>query len=31
MEINMKPLHSVDSEFTPMYLSLREIHMIYDD
>ncbi len=30
MAINMMPLHSVDSEFTAMYLPLYEIHMNYD-
>lgn len=30
MKFNMKPLHSLDSEFTAMYLTLREVHMIYD-
>ena len=28
---NMKPLHSMDSDFTAMYLTLREVHMNYDD
>lgn len=31
MQINMKPLHSIDSEFTAMYMSLREVHMNYED
>ena len=31
MKENMRPLHSIDSEFTAMYLSLKEVHMIYDD
>ena len=31
VEINMQPLHSIDSDFKAMYLSLREIHMNYDD
>ena len=28
---NMHPLHCVDSEYTAMYLSLREVHMNYDE
>ena len=28
---NMQPLHSVDSEYTAMYLSLKEVHMNYDE
>ena len=28
---NMQPLHCIDSEFTAMYLSLKDIHMNYDD
>ena len=31
VEINMQPLHSIDSDFKAMYLSLREVHMNYDD
>lgn len=31
VEINMQPLHSIDSEYTAMYLSLKEVHMNYDD
>lgn len=31
MAVNMMPLHSIDSEFTAMYLPLYEIHMNYDD
>lgn len=31
MEINMHPLHSIDSEYKAMYLSLRDIQMNYDD
>ena len=31
VEKNMKPLHCIDSEFTAMYLTLREVHMNYDD
>lgn len=31
MRENMRPLHSIDSEFTAMYLSLKEVHMIYDE
>lgn len=30
MVINMRPLHSIDSEYTAMYLSLREVKMNYD-
>lgn len=30
VEINMRPLHTVDSEYMAMYLTLREVHMIYD-
>ena len=28
---NMQPLHSVDSDYKAMYLSLRKVHMSYDD
>jgi hypothetical protein len=31
MEVNMQPLHCVDSEYKAMYLSLKEVHMNYDD
>lgn len=31
MKINMQPLHCIDSEYTAMYLALKEIHMNYDD
>lgn len=31
VEKNMKPLHSVDSDYKAMYLSLRKVHMNYDD
>lgn len=31
VEINMQPLHSVDSEYKAMYLALKEVHMNYDD
>ena len=31
VEINMQPLHSIDSDFKAMYLSLRVVHMNYDD
>ena len=30
MAINMRPLHSLDSEYTAMCLSLREVEMNYD-
>lgn len=30
MEINMQPLQGLDSEFTAMYLTLKEVHMNYD-
>lgn len=30
VEINMKPLEGLDSEFTAMYLTLKEVHMNYD-
>ena len=30
MEINMQPLHCLDSDYTAMYLSLRNVHMNYD-
>lgn len=31
VEVNMKPLHCVDSDYQAMYLSLREVYMNYDD
>lgn len=31
VEINMKPLHCIDSDLTAMYLSLKEVYMNYDD
>lgn len=31
MEINMQPLHCVDSEFKPMYLTLKNVYMNYDE
>lgn len=31
MEINMQPLHCLDSEYKAMYLALREVHMNYDE
>ena len=31
VKINMKPLQCIDSEFTSMYLALKEIKMNYDD
>lgn len=31
LEINMEPLHSVDSDFIAMYLPLREVQMNYDN
>lgn len=30
MKINMQPLHGLDSEYTAMYLTLKEVHMNYD-
>ena len=30
VEVNMQPLHSVDSEYKSMYLALKEVHMNYD-
>lgn len=30
VEINMQPLHGVDSEYKAMYLALKEVHMNYD-
>lgn len=31
VEANMQPLHCVDSAYKAMYLSLKEVHMNYDD
>ena len=31
VEINMLPLYCIDSEYSAMYLTLKEIHMNYDD
>lgn len=31
VEVNMQPLHCVDSEFKAMYLALKEVHMNYDE
>lgn len=31
VEINMQPLHCIDSEYKAMYLALREVHMNYDE
>ena len=31
VEKNMQPLHCVDSEYIAMYLSLKEVHMNYDE
>lgn len=31
VEINMQPLHCVDSEYKAMYLTLKEVHMNYDE
>lgn len=31
VENNMQPLHCVDSEYTAMYLALKEVHMNYDE
>ena len=30
MEINMQPLHCIDSEYKAMYLALKEVHMNYE-
>lgn len=30
IKINMQPLHGLDSEYTAMYLTLKEVHMNYD-
>lgn len=31
MEVNMQPLHSVDSDYKAMYLALKEVKMNYDE
>ena len=31
MEINMQPLKCIDSEYTAMYLTLKEVYMNYDE
>ena len=31
VEVNMKPLHCIDSEYKAMYLALKEVHMNYDE
>lgn len=31
VERNMQPLHCIDSEYKAMYLTLKEVHMNYDD
>lgn len=31
VEANMKPLHNLDSEYKAMYLTLRKVHMNYDE
>ena len=31
MEVNMQPLQSIDSEYKAMYLTLKEVHMNYDE
>ena len=31
VEVNMQPLHCVDSEYKAMYLALKEVHMNYDE
>lgn len=31
VEVNMQPLHCVDSEYKAMYLALKEVHMNYED
>lgn len=31
VEINMQPLHCVDSEYKAMYLALKEVHMNYEE
>ena len=28
---NMEPFHSIDSEFTPMFLALYELHINFDE
>ena len=30
VEVNMQPLHCVDSDYKAMYLSLKGVHMNYD-
>lgn len=30
VKINMQPLHCLDSEYKPMYLALKDVHMNYD-
>ena len=31
VEVNMQPLHCLDSEYKSMYLALKEVHMNYDE
>jgi hypothetical protein len=31
VEVNMQPLHCVDSEYRAMYLTLKEVHMNYEE
>ena len=31
MKINMQPLQSIDSEYTAMYLTLKEVYMNYEE
>lgn len=31
MEVNMQPVKGVDSEYKPMYLTLKDVHMNYDE
>ena len=31
VEVNMQPLHSIDSDYKAMYLTLKEVHMNYEE
>jgi hypothetical protein len=31
VEVNMQPLHCIDSEYKAMYLTLKEVHMNFDE
>ena len=31
VEVNMQPLHCIDSEYKAMYLALKEVHINYDE